>query len=247
MHDPATRTQPRPPGQEPAPEGTPATSRGGYPVWSDAWAGVEVRFAGRGPERTRDETLAAIEPPGGAAAPPVAALRQVHSARVVTVATPGFHGEGDALVTTARGLALSVITADCVPVLVATPAAVAAIHAGWRGLAAGVVPAALRELPGLAGGARAWLGPAIGPCCYEVSEEVAGEVIAASGADVARPGPAGRPHLDVRRAAALQLAAAGVETVRTLGPCSRCNPDLSWSYRREGRAAGRNIAYVWRR
>lgn len=236
--------RPRP---EPAPDAAPTATRGGYPVWSESWAGVELRFAGRGLERTRDETLAAIEPQGGEKAPPVAALRQVHSARVVTVDTPGPHGEGDALVTTARGLALSVITADCVPVLVATPAAVAAIHAGWRGLAAGVIPAALRELPGLAAGARAWLGPAIGPCCYEVSEEVAAEVTAASAPDAAVPGPAGRPHLDLRRAAALQLAAAGVEPVLALGPCSRCHPELSWSYRREGRAAGRNIAYVWRR
>ena len=238
MREPAP-PRPRP---EPAADAAPTATRGGYPVWSESWPGVELRFAGRGPERTRDETLAAIEP----GAPPVAALRQVHSARVVTVATPGPHGEGDALVTTARGLALSVITADCVPVLVATPASVAAIHAGWRGLAAGVIPVALRELPGLAAGARAWLGPAIGPCCYEVSEEVAAEVIAASSPEVAVPGPSGRPHLDLRRAAALQLAAAGVEAVRMLGPCSRCHPELSWSYRREGKAAGRNIAYVWR-
>jgi YfiH family protein len=226
----------------PGESGSPRTL-GGYPVWSDSWGDAEVRFAGRGVERTRDETLALIEP----AAPPVAALRQVHSARAVTVATPGFHGEGDALLTAERGLALSVITADCVPVMVATRRAVAAIHAGWRGLAAGVVPAALRALPGLDGEARAWLGPTIGPCCYEVSEEVAAEVVSGSGAEVALPGPAGRPHLDLRRAATLQLAAAGVTAVRALGPCTRCHPELSWSYRREGRAAGRNIAYVWRR
>ena len=238
MHDPV-KPSPAPGHAVEAPRAT----RGGYPVWSDAWRGAEVRFTGRGPERTRDETLAAIEP----GAPPVAALRQVHSARVATVTAPGPHGEGDALITAAHGLALSVITADCVPVLVATTGAVAAIHAGWRGLAAGVVPAALSALPGLPGEARAWLGPTIGPCCYEVSEEVAGEVVAASGPEVSRPGPAGRPHLDLRLAATLQLAAAGVSSVRALGPCTRCRPELSWSYRREGRAAGRNIAYVWRR
>ena len=76
---------------------------------------------------------------------------------------------------------------------------------------------------------------------------MAAEVVAASGCEVSRPGPAGRPHLDLRRAATLQLAAAGVGEVRSLGPCTRCSPELSWSYRREGRAAGRNIAYVWRR
>jgi YfiH family protein len=140
-----------------------------------------------------------------------------------------------------------VITADCVPVLVATHEAIAAIHAGWRGLAGGVIPAALRALPGVGAGARAWLGPAIGPCCYEVGDEVATQVAAASDCEVVIPGPRGRPHVDVRRAAALQLAASGIDDVRMLGPCTRCHPELAWSYRRDGQAAGRNIAYVWRR
>lgn len=219
-----------------------------YPQWSDARGAVEVRFVGRGGEdRPRDATLALVE----AAAPPVAMLRQVHSARVVGVEAAGGHGEGDALVAGVSGLALSVITADCVPVLVAAGERVAAIHAGWRGIVGGVVPAALASLaaPGstLPADAVAWVGPAIGACCYEVGDEVADEVRDAAGVDVAAPGPRGKPHLDLRRAVVAQLARAGVEDVTLLGPCTRCHPELLWSYRREGKRAGRNIAYIWRR
>ncbi len=229
---------------------------GGYPLWSDRADDVEVRFVGRGEERTREATLAAVEP----AAPPVAALRQVHSPRVVEVDAGGSHGEGDALVTAQRDLALSVITADCVPVLLASRARVAAVHAGWRGFVAGVVPAALARLRGSdeRGGGHdvsderdarvvAWIGPAIGGCCYEVGEEVAAPVVAASAPGVVTPGPRGRPHLDLARAVELQLRHAGVDDVRRFGPCTRCSSDLLWSYRREGKRAGRNIAYIWRR
>jgi YfiH family protein len=220
---------------------------GDYPVWADAAFGVEVRFVGRGPDRARDETLAAVEP----GPPPVAALRQVHSARVVTVEAGGLAGEGDALVSSCTGLALSVITADCVPLLLAGEGGIAAVHAGWRGIVGGVVPAALASLarqgavPFDSTRVRAWIGPTIGPCCYEVGPEVAAPVVAASAAEVAVPGPAGRPHLDLRRAVQIQLARAGVRDVRLVGPCTRCEADLLWSYRREGAKAGRNIAFVW--
>jgi YfiH family protein len=233
-------------------------SIGGYPVWSDAAGEVEVRFVGRGEERSREATLAAVE----ASVPPVAALRQVHSARVVEAAASGFAGEGDALITARPGLALSVITADCVPVLLTSGDRIAAVHAGWRGLVAGVVPAALDRLRRDSGGAAraghegsaegaapstAWVGPTIGACCYEVGDDVAMSVVAASAPEVAALGPGGRPHLDLARAVELQLRRAGVADVRRLGPCTRCSPDLLWSYRREGKRAGRNIAYVWRR
>jgi YfiH family protein len=229
-------------GQQTAGETEP-TWTGGYPVWSARAGDVEVRFVGRGDERSRADTLAAVEP----GAPPVAALRQVHSATLVAVDAPGFHGEGDALATTLGGLALSVITADCVPLLLATGNAVAAVHAGWRGVAAGVVARAAASLGSGASGRRAWIGPAIDACCYEVGEEVAGAVVAASDRSVATPGPRGRPHLDLRRAVALQLTAMGWTVVTQVGPCTRCTGELLWSYRRDGKAGGRNLAFVWRR
>jgi len=225
-----------------------------YPLWSDrhplASPGnrrVEVRFAGRGEQQTREATLQEVEP----SAPAVAALKQVHSARVVRVDGPGFAGEGDALVTAQPGLALSVITADCVPALISMGDAIAAVHAGWRGVVAGVVPAAVDEVRNVAGASAnevapvAWIGPAIGACCYEVGADVAAQVVAASGEEVATPGPAGKPHLDMALAVELQLRRTGIADVRRLGPCTRCESELLWSYRREGAKAGRNIAYVW--
>jgi copper oxidase (laccase) domain-containing protein len=91
------------------------------------------------------------------------------------------------------------------------------------------------------------VGPAIGACCYEVGEEVAARVVAASAPEVAVAGPAGRPHLDLPHAARLQLAAAGVAEVIVLPRCTRCDEENLYSYRREGRRAGRNLAFIWRR
>ncbi|HVS01294.1 MAG TPA: polyphenol oxidase family protein [Thermoanaerobaculia bacterium] len=214
--------------------------RGGFFVWGVDSGGVRVRFLGRGPELDREESLRRAAGPG----PRVAALRQVHSAEV-RPAAPGFCGRGDALVTSRPGLAPSVITADCVPLLLASPASVAAVHAGWRGIVAGVVSSALARLDE-PDRAAAWIGPAIGPCCYEVGPEVADQVVAAAGPEVVRPGPGPRPHLDLRLAVARQLAHRGVTRVHQVGPCTRCHPELLWSYRRDGERAGRNIAYIWR-
>lgn len=201
-------------------------------VWSDRKGDVEVRFTGRGPAGGRDEILARVEPE----APPVAWAKQIHSATVLP-AHPGHCGEGDALFGDAPDLALSVVTADCVPVLLAGPNGLAAVHAGWRGLVGGVIPAALEKL----GGAEtAWIGPTIGPCCYEVGEEVAEQFPAEA---VVRGGS--KPHLDLVAAALLQLQ--GVEDVRRVGICTRCAADELYSYRREGKGVGRNVAFIWRR
>lgn len=100
-------------------------------------------------------------------------MRQVHGATVIEVAEPGVAGEGDAIVTTRPGLPLAVRTADCVPVVVHGNEAVGVIHAGWRGLAAGVIESARDALEAEGSPAvRAAIGPAIGPCCYEVGDEV---------------------------------------------------------------------------
>lgn len=107
-------------------------------------------------------------------------LKQIHSASMVA-ARPGANCSGDALVADARSLALAVVTADCVPILLAVPAGrIAAVHAGWRGLAQRILPATLRRLEADQRPVTAWIGPAIGACCYEVSPEVAEEVQAAS-------------------------------------------------------------------
>ncbi len=171
-------------------------------------------------------------------------MHQVHGATVL-VAREGDCGDGDALVTTVPGLALVVVTADCLPVLVAGAERVAAIHAGWRGLVSGVITATLERF---ADPSRvcAWIGPAIGPCCYEVGEEVAGQLVAQSSSVVRSNGPRGRPHLDLARAAEIELARCGVAEIRRLGSCTACHPRTLESFRRDGSAAGRNVSLIWR-
>jgi polyphenol oxidase len=219
------------------------TLTGGHWAWRDRRGPVEVVFTGRGPAGERDEVLRRVAPEAPA---DLAAARQVHSATVLP-ARAGACGEGDALWTERSGLALSVITADCVPVVLAGPGGLAAVHAGWRGLVSMVIPATLRELPGQLSAWTAWIGPAIGSCCYEVDEDVARQVVAAAGDPaVAVPGPAGKPHLDLQAVARRQLAAAGVGEILSVGCCTRCEDEKLFSYRREGKGAGRNIAFIWR-
>ena len=101
-------------------------------------------------------------------------VRQVHGAAVVEAGAVGDLGEADAILVRKPGIPIAVATADCVPVIVEADDAAAVIHAGWRGALAGVVPAALAKMR--SGGSeprRAAVGPAIGPCCYEVGTEVA--------------------------------------------------------------------------
>lgn len=213
--------------------------RGGAPVWPLAGAGAAGFFAGRGAPERDSAAIRALLPPGVAPA----WLRQVHGARLLT-ARPGSCGEGDALLVSAPGIAALVATADCLPVLIAAPGEARAVHAGWRGLVAGVLGAALGEMAEPAR-ATAWIGPAIGPCCYEVGDDVASVVVAASAPAVLRRGPAGRPHLDLAAAAGEQLARAGVSRVVHLALCTRCHGDRLWSHRRDREAAGRNLAAIW--
>jgi YfiH family protein len=216
---------------------------GGHWTWRERRGPVQVVFAGRGPAHEREDVLRLVAPDAPA---DLAMARQIHSATVLA-ARPGACGEGDALWTDRAGLALSVITADCVPVVLAGPGSLAAVHAGWRGLVNGVISATLREVPGSLSRWTAWIGPAIGVCCYEVGEEVAAQVVAAAGVpDVAVPGPAGKPHLDLQAVARRQLETAGVGEVVTLARCTRCDEEKLESYRRNGKGAGRNIAFIWR-
>jgi hypothetical protein len=202
---------------------------------------VAVAFTGRGSDGSRDQVLSRL----GGEPLPAAWARQVHSARVLE-ARPGECGEGDALVSRGRGLALSIVTADCVPLLLAGPSAIAAAHAGWRGIAAGVVGAAVAAMAEDPAALQAWIGPAIGPCCYETGPEVAAQVVAASDPAIVTAGPAGRPHLDLQLAVRRQLEAAGLRQVQVLRLCTRCAEASLHSYRRDGKAAGRNHAFIWR-
>jgi len=176
-------------------------------------------------------------------------LRQVHGASVVEAPWDG-RPEADASVAASAGWLLGIKTADCLPVLLVDPERrlFAAAHAGWRGTAAGVAARAVEAL--VMRGSRpedllAALGPGIGPCCYEVGDELR-EAFGGSGAGFFRPGPHGRPHLDVRAANVRQLLDAGLrlEALHHVADCTRCRADLYHSYRRDGKAAGRMISFV---
>jgi len=156
--------------------------------------------------------------------------------------------EGDAVVARAPGATAGVRVADCVPVLVAAvnEGAVAAIHAGWRGVVRGVVPAALARLSGT--GLVAAIGPCIGPCCFEVSAEVAEEIAAAVAEPavvVSRYGE-GKAKVDLRAAVRAQLVAAQVPAaaIEDVGGCSVCGRDRYQSYRRDGDESGRMLAVI---
>jgi YfiH family protein len=176
-------------------------------------------------------------------------LRQVHGSTVLEAPWEGTP-EADASVASAPGVILGVKTADCLPILLVDPTRrrVAAAHAGWRGTAKGIAAHAVDALAAL--GSRpqdlvAALGPGIGPCCYEVGEEVR-EAFGAGGAAFFRPGPNGRPYLDVRATNVRRLQEAGVrpEAIHHVADCTRCRADLYHSYRRDGSAAGRMISFV---
>lgn len=175
---------------------------------------------------------------------------QVHGARVLRadrreVAVTRAE-EADALVSSTAGDAVAVRVADCVPVLLAAPGAgvVAAVHAGWRGVAQRVVDAALGAMAAEPGGVIAAVGPCIGPCCFEVGDEVAAEIAAAAGEGVVQRRPGEKPRVDLRAAVAAQLAGAGVRAVEQVGGCTRCEAGRYHSYRRDGRASGRLLAAI---
>jgi len=179
---------------------------------------------------------------------------QVHGrcVAVVTRRSPRPIRGVDALATARRGVWLAIYAADCVPVLVvdAKTPAIAAIHAGWRGTAAGIVPATIARMRDAfgtrPGECLATLGPAIGGCCYEVDAPVARAMAGAPWwPRAARATAPGRWHLDLRIAVREQLVAEGLPAARiTAVPyCTACRPDLFFSYRRD-RICGRMAACI---
>jgi purine-nucleoside/S-methyl-5'-thioadenosine phosphorylase / adenosine deaminase len=175
----------------------------------------------------------------------VLVARQVHGAEVLNDdQLAGSHSyldpdpavpHADGQVTIRPGNVPMVLVADCLPVALAGERSVGMIHCGWRGLAAGIVERGVEA----AAARAAVIGPGIGPCCYEVGEEVlrAFEPLGAGLAD-------GR-MLDLREVASRLLERAGVERVEVSELCTSCNPELFFSYRRDGEQTGRQAGLVW--
>ena len=224
----------------------------------DASDGVLVAFSTRGaaPEGEPSPTAFLARRFAGTLTldgTPIVRATQVHGRNAVVVREAPARGavvdagECDVLATDLPSVALVVQTADCVPILLAGGGAIAAVHAGWRGTAveaaaAGV--AALAELGAAPESLRAWLGPSIGVCCYEVG----GDVAARFAGEFVRASCAGRFRLDLTAVNRAQLVAAGVrpENVSAHPACTMCGGATYASYRRDGARAGRMIALIVR-
>lgn len=165
--------------------------------------------------------------------------------------------EADALIARAAPRAVGVRTADCVPLLIGDrrTGAVAAVHAGWRGVVAGVAVAAVRALIASSGTASSGsrggdlvvaIGPHIRPDRFEVGDDVAEQIRgAALGAQViVGRSPAGRPLLDLTRALRAQLNGLGVEHIDDVGGCTLAEPERCFSYRRDGASSGRHLSVI---
>ena len=174
---------------------------------------------------------------------------QVHGAAVVQGA-PGEVRQADGLWTAERAHWVGIRTADCVPLLLsdAEGTRVAAVHSGWRGTEALIAARAvtvLQEAGSAPSRLVAAIGPCIGACCYEVSEELASRFEALFGhAVVSRPGP--RPHLDLRLAVRLSLVAAGMAngSIEDVPGCTACDAGAFFSHRRDKGRTGRHLAFV---
>jgi YfiH family protein len=146
----------------------------------------------------------------------------------------GGHLKVDGHITRRPGVAALVLVADCLPVAIAGDGAVAMLHCGWRGLAGGIIGRATSALEGHA----AAVGPGIGPCCYEVGEEVLDAFAAYDGVAEGR-------MLNLRAVAEAQLRAAGIERIEHVDECTSCRSDLFFSHRRDQGVTGRQGAIAW--
>ncbi|HEX2505119.1 MAG TPA: polyphenol oxidase family protein [Gaiellaceae bacterium] len=201
------------------------------------------------PDRVRENRRRLCQEAGADPARATMAM-QKHGARVTRADARGVTRPGavfepcDGLWTDAPGEGVVLIAADCLPIALCRtggPPALAVLHVGWKGLLEGIAEAGAAALCDGGAPLAAAIGPGIGPCCYEVGEEVAAPYRERFGDDVTR----GR-HLDLPEAAERALRSAGVGSVERTDRCTACSPDLFFSHRRDGGLTGRQgvIAYV---
>jgi YfiH family protein len=186
-------------------------------------------------------------------------VKQVHGTDALVVdraltQEDRFPGGWDALVTDRPGVMVAVRTADCVPVLVHDPKrrVVAAIHAGWRGAVAGIVPKTIALMESRFGSdpaqLRVSIGPSAGVCCYEVDEPVLASLAHAcrDQSKVVKAQPGGQVHLDLKALIREQVQAAGAspDAISAVNLCTICHADLFFSYRREGKVIGTMVSAI---
>lgn len=177
-------------------------------------------------------------------------LRQVHGTRIWRFAAADARAEveADAAVTSAPGVVLAILTADCLPILLCAEdgSEVGAVHAGWRGLAAGVIERTVQAMRTAPSGLLAWIGPAAGPSRYEVGAEVRDAFLARNPdeASAFRPTRPGHWLCDLFLLAGMRLAKVGVERVFGGGLCTISDGERFFSHRRDGRS-GRMATLAW--
>ncbi|MFQ5736389.1 MAG: peptidoglycan editing factor PgeF [Thermodesulfobacteriota bacterium] len=187
-------------------------------------------------------------------------IRQVHGERVVVAEEHAGAPcpEADAAVTARPGLAVGVLTADCLPVLLYDPVrrVAGAVHAGWKGTEKGIsartVEVMARRFSSRPADIRAALGPYIGPCCYTVGAQVArrfaayGDAVSMDGGDGGDGGHAGEIRLDIGLCNTAQLIEAGLEreNITQAGACTACENGLFFSYRKDGGITGRQLSFI---
>ncbi len=177
-------------------------------------------------------------------------LKQVHGTEVVNGDAAGCLPQGDACVATRRGAVCTVMTADCLPVLLCddSGSVVGAAHAGWRGLCEGVIECTVRAMKVPPSALMAWLGPAIGPTAFEVGAEVRAAFVAiqpqAADAFAPVPGAAEKYLADIFLLARQRLQGQGVTRIYGGGLCTYTDRERFFSYRRDG-ATGRMATFIW--
>ncbi len=217
-------------------------------------SGFNLGFVGANPEKVRADRGRLARALGSGL--DFQWLQQVHGKQVAQAARNNPACRADAVYTTESNLACCVLTADCLPVFFSSVRgdAVAVAHAGWRGLAAGVLENTVNSLPVAAHELLVWLGPAIGPCHFEVGPEVRDAFLsAATGISEAavtncfrQGGGNDRLLADLYELARLRLKKLGVAAVSGGGLCTYCDPHRFYSYRREG-VTGRMASVIYRR
>ena len=176
-------------------------------------------------------------------------LQQVHNNRVARVRSSVEPLEADALVTSNRGIVLNILTADCLPLLLCSEDGneMAAVHCGWRGLAAGIVANTLATMDGDPDQLLAWIGPAIGSCHFEVGAEVRAAFAKSLSGDSLehcfRPAAEGKFMADLLKITTAQLHDLGVCQVSSDAYCTYCDADRFYSYRRDGQC-GRMVTAI---
>lgn len=180
-------------------------------------------------------------------------VSQVHSDRIIVIDDPATSPdkikdlEADGIITNIKGVALGILTADCVPVLFldSRNKVIAAVHAGWKGTASKIASKTIKMMierfESRPQEIRAAIGPAIGACCYEVGQEVVDAVGYRGNASAQREG---KWYLDLPRANMLQLQEMGIADIDVSGICTSCKTDLFFSHRKEMGKTGRQLSFI---